>query len=138
MPYYTPQCCRVWRWSFLNSASSLSANKMSVLTSTPTQPIADIDLQETQAVVNKARQLPLHVAALKDAFPEATQDIARIAENANPGDPDLLKIEVGAIKVRASGSGCSRYRFQSVLLARVRRVQMPIEVLWENKEPIYR
>ena len=106
------------------------------LTSTPTQPMENVDLQKTQTVVNKARQLPLHVAPLKDAFPEAAQDIARIAENANQRDPDLLKIEVGAIKVRVSGSGCSGCRFQSVSLARVGRVQMAMEVLWENKEPL--
>jgi len=77
----------------------------------------DIDLQETQKVINKARQLPLHVATLKDAFPEATQNIAQIAENANPEDPNLLNIEIAAIKVRPSGrSGC---RFRSALLGRV-------------------
>ena len=106
---------------------------MSASTSTATQPINDIDFQETQRVVDQARQLPLQVAAFKSAFPDATQDIARITENANPEDPDLLKIEVAAIKVRGSASpGC---RFQSVLLGRVARVHMTMEVLWETKSP---
>ena len=93
---------------------------MTTSTSTPAQLTKEIDLRESQAVINKARQLALHVAALKDAFPEATQDIARIAENANPEDPYLLKVEVEAIKVRLSGS--SRGRFWSVSLGRVTRV----------------
>ena len=84
------------------------------------QPTKEIDLHETQAVINKARQLPLHVAALKDAFPEATQDIARVAENANPEDPDLLKVEVAAMKVRSSGYTVCQLR--SVLLGCVARV----------------
>lgn len=106
---------------------------MSASTSTATQPINDIDFQETQRVVDQARQLALHVTAFKGAFPDATQDIARITENANPEDPDLLKIEVAAIKVRRSPSpGCW---FQSVLLERVGRVHMPMEVLWETKSP---
>jgi hypothetical protein len=73
----------------------------STSTSTPPQPAHAIDPAHAHAVINNARQLPLHAAALKHAFPEATQDIARIAENANPDDPLLLKDEVGAIKVRA-------------------------------------
>jgi len=80
--------------------SSSFLRKMSTSTSTSTQLTQEIDLQGSQTTINKARQLPLHVVAFKDAFTEATQDIARIAENANPEDPDLLNVEVGAVKVR--------------------------------------
>lgn len=108
---------------------SLSANKMSTSTSTSTRPTKEIDLQESQIVINKAHQLPLHVLAFKDAFAEATQDIARIAENANPEDPELLNVEIAAIKVRCaahSGFVCSNVLLVSRVL-RVARVQMPIK-----------
>ena len=85
----------------------LPLRKMSTSTSTSTQPTKEIDLQESQRVINEARQLPLHGLAFKTAFTEATQDIARIAENANPEDPNLLNVEVAAIKVRPSRF-CSR------------------------------
>ena len=97
-------------------------------TSTLTRPTNEIDLQETQTIINKARQLPLHVAAFKDAFPEATQNIAQIAENANPEDPHLLKIEVGAIKV-----GRWRVLFPGSLLGYVARVQMPVKFYRRRK-----
>ena len=84
---------------------------MSTSTSTPTRPTKEIDLHESQIVINKAHQLPLHVLAFRDSFTAATQDIARIAENANPEDPGLLNVEITAIKVRHaahSGFVCSK------------------------------
>ena len=97
-----------WRWCgvswiptfVLGLPLPLPLHKMSTSTSTSTQPTKEIDLQESQRVINEARQLPLHGLAFKTAFAEATQDIARIAENANPEDPNLLSVEVAAIKVR--------------------------------------
>ena len=77
--------------------------QMSTSISTSTRPTTEIDLQESQRVINKAHQLPLQVLAFKDGFTEATQNIARIAENANPEDPNLLNVEIAAIKVRPSG-----------------------------------
>lgn len=92
------------RCSFLSLSLS---PQMSTSISTSTRPTTEIDLQESQRVINKAHQLPLQVLAFKDAFTEATQNIARIAENANPEDPNLLNVEIAAIKVRPSGF-CSR------------------------------
>lgn len=113
---------------------------MATSTSTLTGPTEEIDPQEVQRFINKARQLPLRVLALRDTFPDATQNIAQIAENANPEDPELLDVEIAAIKVRCaahSGFVC----FQSLVgfgghvgaRARVARVQMPMSALGEHK-----
>ena len=113
----------------------------SILTSTR-QPTNQnrIDLEGSQTVINKARQLPLHVVAFKDAFTEATQDIARIAENANPEDPDLLNVEIAAIKVRRVHRRCSKScRSSSVFCAfcwgTLSRVRMAIKCVGTSYAP---
>ena len=97
---------------------------MSTSTSTSTRQLKnEIDLQGSQTTINKARQLPLHVVAFKDAFNQATQDIARIAKNANPQDPNLLNVEISAIRVRPSiHRDCSRCRFLKVFVGGALRV----------------
>jgi len=104
---------------------------MSTSTSTSTstrQPTNEIDLQRSQTTINKARQLPLRVVAFKDVFIEATQDIARIAKNANPEDPNLLNVEISAIKgASIYPSGLFQVSvFESLRWGCVVRVQVPM------------
>ena len=127
-------------WVLNSSLTNLVFLYMSTSISTSTrQPTNEnrIDLEGSQTVINKARQLPLHVVAFKDAFTEATQDIARIAENANPEDPDLLNVEIAAIKVRRVHQRCSKSsRASSVFCAfcwgALSRVRMAIKCVGKS------